>query len=43
MIRLTLHPDPEGSCNMEDIVYSVYCVVEGCDDFYIGHTKYIYM
>ena len=36
-IRLTLYPD-EGSCNMEDIVYIAYCMVEGCDDFYIGHT-----
>ena len=36
-ISLTLYPD-EGSCNMEDIVYIAYCKVEGCDDFYIGHT-----
>ena len=36
-IRLTLYPD-QGSCNMDDIVYIAYCMVEGCDDFYIGHT-----
>ena len=36
-IRLTLYPD-EGSCTMEDIVYIAYCMVEGCNDFYIGHT-----
>ena len=23
---------------MEDIVYIAYCMVEGCNDFYIGHT-----
>ena len=23
---------------MEDIVYIAYCMVAGCNDFYIGHT-----
>ena len=32
-----LYPD-EGSCIMEDIVYIAYCMVAGCNDFYIGHT-----
>ena len=36
-IRLILYPD-EGSCIMEDIVYIAYCMVAGCNDFYIGHT-----
>ena len=36
-IRLMLYPD-EGSCIMEDIVYIAYCMVAGCNDFYIGHT-----
>ena len=33
-----LYPD-EGSCIMEDIVYCIaYCMVAGCNNFYIGHT-----
>ena len=39
-IRLTLYPD-EGSCTMEDIVYIAYCMVEGCNDFYIGQETVV--